>query len=314
MDKEKFNQIVEAAKMYYILDYNQSEIAKKLGISRPTVSRLLQRAKEEGIVQINIVDSSINREELSHELEQKFNLKKAIVASVPQYESHIIKSHLGVAAAEYLHEIVKDGDIIGVTWGTTLYQVAIDLKQKYVNDVQVVQLKGGVSHSEKSTYASEIMYLFGKAYNTPPMHLPLPVIVDHIVVKKAMETDRHIKHILDLGKKANIAVFTTGPIKQDSLLFQLGYFSDEDMNMISANAVGDICSRFFDKDGQICNESLDDRTLGLDLAELKKKEYSVLVAGGNQKIDSIYGALKGKIANVLVTDQYTARFLLDKQE
>nr|WP_248561121.1 sugar-binding transcriptional regulator [Niallia sp. NCCP-28] len=314
MDKEKFNQIVEAAKMYYILDYNQSEIAKKLGISRPTVSRLLQRAKEEGIVQINIVDSSINSEELSNELEQKFNLKKAIVASVPQYESHIIKSHLGVAAAEYLHEIVKDGDIIGVTWGTTLYQVAIDLKQKYVNDVQVVQLKGGVSHSEKSTYASEIMYLFGKAYNTPPMHLPLPVIVDHIVVKKAMETDRHIKHILDLGKKANIAVFTTGPIKQDSLLFQLGYFSEEDMNMISANAVGDICSRFFDKDGQICNESLDDRTLGLDLAELKKKEYSVLVAGGNQKIDSIYGALKGKIANVLVTDQYTARFLLDKQE
>jgi len=86
------------------------------------------------------------------------------------------------------------------------------------------------------------------------------------------------------------------------------------MNMISANAVGDICSRFFDKDGQICNESLDDRTLGLDLAELKKKEYSILVAGGNQKIDSIYGALKGKIANVLVTDQYTARFLLDKQE
>ncbi|GKU82067.1 sugar-binding transcriptional regulator [Niallia sp. NCCP-28] len=314
LDKEKFNQIVEAAKMYYILDYNQSEIAKKLGISRPTVSRLLQRAKEEGIVQINIVDSSINSEELSNELEQKFNLKKAIVASVPQYESHIIKSHLGVAAAEYLHEIVKDGDIIGVTWGTTLYQVAIDLKQKYVNDVQVVQLKGGVSHSEKSTYASEIMYLFGKAYNTPPMHLPLPVIVDHIVVKKAMETDRHIKHILDLGKKANIAVFTTGPIKQDSLLFQLGYFSEEDMNMISANAVGDICSRFFDKDGQICNESLDDRTLGLDLAELKKKEYSVLVAGGNQKIDSIYGALKGKIANVLVTDQYTARFLLDKQE
>jgi len=314
LDKEKFNQIVEAAKMYYILDYNQSEIAKKLGISRPTVSRLLQKAKEEGIVQINIVDSSINSEELSNELEQKFNLKKAIVASVPQYESHIIKSHLGVAAAEYLHEIVKDGDIIGVTWGTTLYQVAIDLKQKYVNDVQVVQLKGGVSHSEKSTYASEIMYLFGKAYNTPPMHLPLPVIVDHIVVKKAMETDRHIKHILDLGKKANIAVFTTGPIKQDSLLFQLGYFSDEDMNMISANAVGDICSRFFDKDGQICNESLDDRTLGLDLAELKKKEYSILVAGGNQKIDSIYGALKGKIANVLVTDQYTARFLLKKQE
>ncbi|MGB8461693.1 MAG: sugar-binding domain-containing protein, partial [Priestia megaterium] len=79
-------------------------------------------------------------------------------------------------------------------------------------------------------------------------------------------------------------------------------------------AVGDICSRFFDKDGQICNESLDERTLGLDLEELKKKEYAILVAGGDQKIDSIYGALQGNFANVLVTDQFTARFLLDKQE
>nr|WP_207771206.1 sugar-binding transcriptional regulator [Priestia megaterium] len=314
MDQEKFNKVIEAARMYYILDYNQSEIAKKLGVSRPTVSRLLQTAKEEGIVQIKIVDSSINSEKLSSQLEQKFNLKKAIVTPVPQYENHIIKSHLGVTAADYLYDIVKDGDIIGVTWGTTLYQVAIDLKQKYVNDVQVVQLKGGVSHSETSTYASEIMYLFGKAYNTPPMHLPLPVIVDHVVVKKAMETDRHIKRILDLGKQANIAVFTTGPIKTDSLLFQLGYFSEQDVEMISSRAVGDICSRFFDKDGQICNESLDERTLGLDLDELKKKEYAILVAGGDQKIDSIYGALQGKFANVLVTDQFTARFLLDKQE
>ncbi|WP_372455397.1 sugar-binding transcriptional regulator [Priestia aryabhattai] len=314
MDQEKFNKVIEAARMYYILDYNQSEIAKKLGVSRPTVSRLLQTAKEEGIVQIKIVDSSINSEKLSSQLEQKFNLKKAIVTPVPQYENHIIKSHLGVAAADYLYDIVKNGDIIGVTWGTTLYQVAIDLKQKYVNDVQVVQLKGGVSHSETSTYASEIMYLFGKAYNTPPMHLPLPVIVDHVVVKKAMETDRHIKRILDLGKQANIALFTTGPIKTDSLLFQLGYFSEQDVEMISSRAVGDICSRFFDKDGQICNESLDERTLGLDLEELKKKEYAILVAGGDQKIDSIYGALQGKFANVLVTDQFTARFLLDKQE
>jgi len=314
MDQEKFNKVIEAARMYYILDYNQSEIAKKLGVSRPTVSRLLQTAKEEGIVQIKIVDSSINSEKLSSQLEQKFNLKKAIVTPVPQYENHIIKSHLGVATADYLYDIVKDGDIIGVTWGTTLYQVAIDLKQKYVNDVQVVQLKGGVSHSETSTYASEIMYLGGKAYNTPPMHLPLPVIVDHVVVKKGMETDRHIKRILDLGKQANIAVFTTGPIKTDSLLFQLGYFSEQDVEMISSRAVGDICSRFFDKDGQICNESVDERTLGLDLEELKKKEYAILVAGGDQKIDSIYGALQGKFANVLVTDQFTARFLLDKQE
>ncbi|MEW9051282.1 MAG: sugar-binding transcriptional regulator [Neobacillus sp.] len=312
MDQEKLYKVIEAAKLYYLLDYNQNEIAKILGVSRPTVSRLLQQAKADGIVQINIMDPTENVMALANQLEKKFNLKKAIVASIPQFENHIIKNYLGEKAANYLHEIVKDQDVIGVTWGTTLYHIAIELKQKFVKDVKVVQLKGGVSHSETNTYASEILYLFGKAYNTTPHHLPLPAIVDHVVVKQAMEADRHIKRILELGKEANIALFTIGTVKTDSLLFQMGYFTESDQDSLYEKAVGDICSRFFDKNGEICNESLNERTLGVNLNDLRQKEYSILVAGGPNKIEGIYGALKGQYANVLITDQFTAQFLLDK--
>ncbi|WP_062239275.1 sugar-binding transcriptional regulator [Fictibacillus sp. FJAT-27399] len=314
MEQEKLKKVIEAAKLYYLLDYNQNQIAAELGISRPTVSRLLQQAKTEGIVQIKIMDPTNGIEQLARELEEKFNLKKAIVASIPQYESTSIKKGLGEKAAEYLYEIVKDGDRIGVTWGTTLYNVACQLKQKFVKDVKVVQLKGGISHSETNTYHSEILDLFGKAFNTVPTHLPLPAIVDHVVVKQAMEADRHIKRILDMGKDANIALFTIGPVKSESLLFQLGYFSEEDLKHIHSKAAGDICSRFIDEEGEILNASLNERTLGIDLKDLKQKEHSILVAGGQQKIDGIYGALKGGYSNVLVTDQFTARFLLDKEE
>jgi deoxyribonucleoside regulator len=258
------------------------------------------------------MDPTENAESLAVQLEKKFHLKKAIVASIPQYEDHIIKNYLGEKAAAYLDSIVKEDDIIGVTWGTTLYHIAIELKQKFVRNVKVVQLKGGVSHAETNTYASEILYLFGKAYNTTPLNLPLPAIVDHIVVKQAMEADRHIRRILELGKQANIAIFTIGSIKTDSLLFQLGYFTDSDLDSLYGKAVGDICSRFFDKNGQICNESLNERTLGVNLDVLSQKEYSIVVAGGPNKIEGIYGALTGKYANVLITDQFTARFLLDK--
>lgn len=314
MDREKLGKVIEAAKLYYLLDYNQNEIAKVLGVSRPTVSRLLQQAKNDGIVQITIMDPTEDVANLSVQLENKFNLKKAIVTSVPQFENHIIKNYLGEKAAVYLHEIVEDGDIIGVTWGTTLYHIAIELKQKFVKDVKVVQLKGGVSHSETNTYASEILYLFGKAFNTTPHNLPLPAIVDHLVVKQAMEADRHIRKILELGKQANIALFTIGSIKTDSILFQMGYFTESDLESLDGKAVGDICSRFFDKEGQICNDSLNERTLGVNLDELRNKEHSILVAGGPNKIEGIYGALKGQYANVLVTDQFTAQFLLDKNE
>lgn len=314
MERDKLSKIIEAAKLYYLLDYNQNEIAKMIGVSRPTVSRFLQLAKSEGIVEIKIKDPNENVGNLSSQLEQKFNLKKAIVVSIPQFEDDIIKKFLGEKTAAYLQEVVKDDDIIGVTWGTTLYHVANELKQKFVKDVKVVQLKGGVSHAETNTYASEILYLFGKAYNTTPHHLPLPAIVDHVVVKQAMETDRHIRRILDLGKQANMALFTVGPVKSDSLLFQLGYFTENDLESLYGKAVGDICSRFFDKDGNVCNESLNERTLGINFEDLKKKEQSILVAGGHNKIEGIYGALKGRFANVLVTDQFTAQFLLDKED
>ncbi|MFB6466197.1 sugar-binding transcriptional regulator [Cytobacillus sp. Hz8] len=313
MEEEKLKKIIEAAKLYYLLDYNQNEIAKKLGVSRPTVSRLLQQAKRKGIVKIQIADPTEDQVNLAQKLEKKFQLKKVMIATIPQYENHIIKNYLGEKTAEFLDEIVKDNDIIGLIWGTTMYHIAIELKKKYVQNVKVVQLKGGISHSDKNTYASEILYLFGKAYNTTPIHLPLPAIVDQVLVKQAMEEDRHIRRILELGRKANIAIFTTGPIKSESLLFQLGYFTEMDIKQLYPRAVGDICSRFFDINGEICNQNLNDRTLGIELEELRKKEYSVLVAGGANKINGIYGALNGKYANVLITDQFTAQFLLDKE-
>ena len=309
---DKNDKVIQAAKLYYLLDYTQNEIAKQLGVSRPTVSRMLQTAKREGIVQIKICEKADRLTDLEAELEQKYGLKKAVVASVGQYEDPIIKTTIGLKAAEYLDSIVQDDDIIGVTWGTTIYHVAVELKKKQVNNVQVVQLKGGISLSEKNTYVSEILYLFGKAFNASPHYLPLPAIVDNVVVKEAIMADRHIKRVIDMGKRANIALFTCGQIKSDSLLFNLGYFSEEDAGMLYSTAVGDISSRFFDKDGHVCSQSLDERTLGIELEELKKKDYSILVAGGSHKIESIHAALKGEYANVLVTDQYTARFILDK--
>ena len=313
MNSEKIEKMVEAAKLYHLMDFSQMEVAKKLGVSRPTVSKILQQAKEEGIVEIKIMDPSENCRMLGEELEERFGLKKAIVVSVPLYEENVVKQAIGKIAANYVNSIVKDGDIIGITWGTTMYQVAMHLKHKSVRDVKIVQLKGGVSHSQKKTYASEALHLFEKAFDATLYQLPLPAIVDHVVVKQAIDADRHIRKLLTLGKEANIAIYTVGVPQTDSLLFQLGYFTDEDEKVISEHAVGDIASRFFDKDGHICNPDLNARTIGVELEDLKNKEQSILVAGGLKKVDGIRGAIKSKMSNVLITDANTAKILLNKE-
>jgi len=309
---DRLRKVIEVAKMYYQLDYSQHEIAKRFNISRPTVSRLLQQAKSEGIVQITIKDPDEENKVKAEALKDAFGLSHVIVTSIPQFEHSIALKYLGEATADYLHQLIKDHDTIAMTWGTTLYSVAKNLRQKHVVGVKVVQLNGGVSHSETNTYASEILHLFGKAYNTSPYFLPLPAVVDHVMVKQTIESDRHISKVLDLGREANVAVFTVGAPGPDSLLVRTKYFTDEDLEIINAHAVGDICSRYINFHGQICSPALDRRTIGISLDELKKKQHSILIAGGPKKVEAIYGALQGKYANTLITDNFTSELLLER--
>lgn len=312
MADERISRLVEVAKMYYQLDYSQQEIAKKLGISRPTVSRLLVQAVEEGIVHIKICDPSEDVQELAMRLKEKFHLKHCIVASIPEYKDELIKVKLGEVSADYLYKIVQSGDTIGITWGTTLFQLVKQIQPKNVKDVTIVQLNGGVSYSESNTYASEIINGLANAFHTIPHFLQVPAVVDHIVVKQAIIADRHVKKILELGKQANIAIFTVGDPGEQSTLMHAGYFLDSDIEILRENhTVGDICSRFIDINGNISHQALNDRTIGIELSHLAEKDYGILIAGGNSKVEGIYGALKGRHANVLITDEYTAKALLD---
>ncbi|WP_239615254.1 sugar-binding transcriptional regulator [Cohnella mopanensis] len=312
MENDKIKKIIEAAKLYYHLDYSQNQIADALGVSRPTVSRLLQQAKTEGIVTIEIKDPTEDVEVLKNLLKERFQLNNVIVAYTPAYEEHIVKKYIGQAAATYVAELAKDGDTIGASWGSTMYQVALQLKTKPLNNSFVVQLNGGVSDADVHISPSEIVHLFGKAFQVTPYFMYLPAIVDHILVKQSMLTDRHIRRVMDMGKGANIAVFTAGSPTPDSVLINSNYLREDELEIIKSQAVGDICSRYFDCNGEICLPSLDERTVGIELADLRSKEHSILVAGGPSKTNAIYGALKGKYANTLVTDQITAKHLLGK--
>ena len=312
MEKDKDRQSINVARLYYQSEYSQNQIAELLKISRPTVSKLLNYAKEHGYVTIQINDPADISDDLSIALKGKYNLDDAIIAYAPLNNSEEIKKHIGRVAAEYLHDIVKDDDIIGISWGTTMYSIATQLVPKKVKGVQVVQLKGGLSHTHINTYASEINNLFTNAFHAYGRSLPLPLIFDTPELKKITEQDSHINQIIQMGKQANIAIFSTGTVKDDALLFRLGYFNKEEIKSIQDHAVGDVCSRFFNKSGEICDEKINSRIVGIALEELKKKERTILVAGGERKIEALHVALNSKIANTLVIDQFTAKLLLAK--
>ncbi len=314
MDHEKDRLAINAAKLYYHSGYSQQQIAEELGISRPSVSRLLQHAKDKGFVRIEIFDPVEDMSQLEQGLRERYHLKEVCIAGSPLNDEQEIKKYIGLRAAEYLDSIVQDGDIIGVGWGTTMHSLAHSLIPHVLKGAQIVQLEGGVTIDKGETYANEILERFAKNYATISQYLPLPVVFDSKQVKDMVYQDRHIKRVLELGRHANIALFSVGTVRDNALFFSLGYIDPREKAMVQKCAVGDICSRFFDAEGRICNRALDDRTVGVDLQWLCDKEYSILLAGGEAKIRSIQAALRGRYANTLITDQFTAKLLLEDTE
>lgn len=306
-DKDKSELLVEAARLYYDHQLSQQAIARKLDVSRPTVSRLLQEARDTGIVRIEIINPADRGTQLEKLLADTFRLKKAIVVPNDDDTDTVIKNRLGKATANFIDQLVTEGTVMGISWGTTMQAVARHIKKRSVRDMTVVQLNGGISRAEIDTHASEIAKAIADHYRALPYLLPLPAVVDSADLKQAIVADKNISRTLNLGHKAEIALFTVGSFGHDSILVKADYFEPEEVDtLLNRGAVGDICSRILDQDGHICSPELNARTIGLELDDLTMKTYSIAVAGGKTKLPAIRAALKGRWFNTLITDEWVA--------
>ena len=303
--------LVEVARLYYDHDFSQQQIAEKVGLSRPVVSRLLTQARDQGIVRIEILDPAQGGIELETSLQDRYRLKKVIVVPSDGSEPNIVKERLGRAAAKYLDEIVEDGLTLGISWGTTVREIARHVVPRPVRDMTVVQIVGGISRSDRDTHASESALKIGEKYQAVPYLLPVPAIVDNPALKRSITSDKNISRVLELGRQADIALFSVGVFSHQAIMVQAEYFEAADVDMLlSKGVVGDVCSRLINASGEICSRELDERTIGLELQELRKKSLAIAVAGGEEKIDTVRAALKGAYFNVLITDESVANALL----
>jgi DNA-binding transcriptional regulator LsrR (DeoR family) len=311
LDRKKL--LYKIAKSYYEDGLTQEQIGKRLGLSRIKVSRLLQKAREDKVVQITVFPPQVSNVDLERELEASYGLDEAIVISASAPDAATIVRELGPAAAGRLVRFLHGDEVLGLTWGTTLLSVVDALPVQSWPEMRVVQLLGGLGQPEADVYGADLARRTAEALGARLRLVPAPGIVTSTMVRDALLADPQVSTVLELGARSDVALVGLGMPTPGSVVVQSGILTEEELALLQARgAVGDIALRFFDACGQPVEHEINARIIGLDLAQIRNIPCVIGVAGGASKYKVIRAALRGKLLDVLVTDDDSARRLLEE--
>jgi DNA-binding transcriptional regulator LsrR (DeoR family) len=306
--------LCKVSRLYYEQDLTEQTIADRLHLSRSKVSRLLKQARAEGIVQIRTVAPPGTFPDLEAALEARYGLIESVVveSAAPDVQD-VATRDVGAAAARYLQQTIRDGDVLGISWGSALRSFVYALPPQAVSGVRVVQLIGGLGPPTAETHATDLCRRLAGALDADLTLLPAPGIMQSVEGKEALFSDAHVRSALAAIPGVNLAFVGIGAPTPKSVVMRDESITDEvtRADLLARGAVGDIALRFFAAGGQPIVSDLDARVIGVTLDQLKTVERVVGVAGGPAKTAAIRGALLGRYVDVLITDHATALRLLE---
>ena len=311
--------IYKVCSLYYEDDMRQQEVSDYLGISRATVSRMLQKGKESGIVRVEVINPvQFSYNKLEKALERKYGLKEVIVVESSALDTKTESvSRMYERAALYLSQFFKDGDWIGVTMGHTLHNI-VKTNRAFEKDKKLmfVPIVGGIGQStidkvdvQSNRIAQEFSRKFGGTYT----QFLSPAVFSE---QKAMEyflKEKSISYIFDDFQKLDTLIMGIGiPQRVESTLVRAGYITGENLEKFARDGMaGDIALHFFDEDGATEKfRAFNDRVAGMPVEMMNIVRNRIGIAGGENRAEAIRGAIKGGFINMLITNIDAAEKLL----
>jgi deoxyribonucleoside regulator len=314
--------MVRCVQLYYRAQRHQNEIARELGLSSSKVSRLLKRAFAEGLVRVEI--ELPKRPRLEAALIERFRLRDAVV--IPLGESRDLKEDLGTAAARYFEKIAADGARIGLSCGYTLYQLIRALRERRFRDLELYPLSGESTLQLVDLFPNTLVGMMAAKYRPHVRAYALPVQVLGSFAAAQRERRRllqkgEVRRIYEAAGDVDIVLVGIGMIGEATAGFcSLAEFYGVSVRRLRAlGVVGEINYHPFDRDGKLIDRRelrpLTQRVLAIPPSRLRElsgqyRKLVIAVAGGPDKHAAILGAMRGRFANVLVTDEDTAEALL----
>ncbi len=313
MEDVRVDLLAQVALWYYEQGLTQADIAKRINKSRSMVSRMLDQAREVGLVEVKVHYPLRNDPELERRLCVEFGLATAHVLAEPPDDYSVLLKRLGELGARCLLEAVHAGVVIGLSWGTAVHAVVSAMPNTPVPESTVVQLIGAVGHGDPLVDGAELGRWLAQKLHASFRFLSAPLLVQDEAVAAALRRDRSIEDTLALAARADVAVIGIGsPQPEQSSLLRAGYLGRAELESLIANGVvGDIVAHQFDENGNWLDISANRRAISLDADSLRRIPNVIAVSGGEAKARAILAGLRGHYCTCLVTDARAAKLVLE---
>lgn len=314
MKRDRYlNLLAEVAYMYYERNMIQSQIAEELCISRSRISRLLQAARDEGVVKIQIRRAGERAYELEERLKRKFKLSEVIVINETEDNNEHFLDYLGQNAASLIEQTVKPGQTVGMSWGRSVTSTVNSLKGDKNLKINVVQIIGGAMSENANVEQNDIILRMIRKFDGKGFLLSAPLYLSDSGTRDTLVKQPVLAFTLEKAASADLIITGIGNISQDTFSFMWsGYHNDEELKHLNENnAVGFICGQAYDINGDLIKTGFNEKIIGIRLTKLRKIKNVLAIAGGEQKASAVLGALRGQYINMLVTDTSCVHKILE---
>lgn len=299
--------LVRVAVLYYEENITQTEIAKILNISRPTVASLLNEAKEKGIVKISVIHTNSDLLQKQEELKNKYSLKTLLIAAESSKDP---KEEVGILCSRFMENRLETIKNLGICWGSTIYEYVLEANYRDYSNLNITPLIGGIGFTNFNIHSNHLAFMLSQKYNSSVQYFYAPAFADSYKQKEMFIHSDLVKQILEAGRKVDIAILGIGNPVVSSTFRLPGYLSDKEVDELEIRgAVGDIGATFFNSQGEPVQTSASERMIGISLEDIKKIPDIVVLATGKDKSTGVQALLGKKIIDHLIIDHALAECL-----
>ena len=310
MKTEELRLLVQICKLYYFENLSQKEISEKLYISRPQVSKLLSRAKDQNIISIHINDPFTEEYQLAEFIKNRYHLKDVLIVDTQENSKTNSLKILARNMSAFFTSFVANGNKIGISAGFTVAACSRHMNIYNCKNLQFIPLLAGLSFEGEFWYANNNCQRFAERFSSKYMVLNTPLVVRNKDVRTELGHNELIEPLLATYENLDVILLGVGETTIDSTLGKCPVSKEDIVWAHEHGAKAIIGASFIDAGG---NEFLKDQSnlfLGIKVSQIKKCKSVVAVAIGEEKAEAIKAALKGGYVTAFCTDLVTAKLLL----